>query len=131
MPLWMVGLFLFLVLSREHRFHLRTPWPWMAVIIAALWTTPVFIWNSHRGWVTFLHVGEDVGARAGKFHWGNLIDFWAGQLGVIGPIFLLVIAAMVSAVRNVGCGEPHPTHSPRDSRRFLLCIGLPIFLSVL
>ena len=124
MPLWMVGLFLFLALSRKYRFHLRTPWPWIALIIAVLWTTPVFIWNAHRGWVTFLHVGEDVGARAGKFHWSNLLDFWAGQLGVIGPMFILVIAAVGAALVN-------RSDEARLPRQFLLCIGLPVFLAVL
>src|SRR3954471_17907080 len=37
MPLWMVGLFLFLVTSARYRFYLRTPWPWVALVIAALW----------------------------------------------------------------------------------------------
>jgi hypothetical protein len=124
MPLWMVGLFLFLALSREHRFHLRTPWPWIALVIAALWTTPVFIWNAHRGWVTFLHVGEDVGARLGKFQWANLLDFWAGQLGVIGPMLIVVMAALGDAILR----KSEKSHWPRQ---FLLCIGLPLFLAVL
>jgi hypothetical protein len=96
----------------------------MALVIAALWMTPVIIWNSHRGWVTFLHVGEDVGARAGKFHWSNLLDFWAGQLGVIGPMFVMVMAAIASAIIN-------DSRETSWARRFLLCLGLPIFLAVL
>jgi hypothetical protein len=124
MPLWMAGLFLFLMTARPFRQHLRTPWPWVALGIAALWMTPVIIWNSHRGWVTFLHVGEDVGARAGKFHPSNLLDFWAGQLGVIGPMFVVVMAAVVSALVRDSREENWP-------RRFLLCIGLPIFMAVL
>jgi hypothetical protein len=123
MPLWLVGLLAFLIFSPAHRHLLRTRWPWLSILIAAVCAMPVFIWNAHHNWVTFLHVGEDVGARAGEFHWSNLLDFWIGQLGVIGPLFIVVFAAIIWALFSAD-------EEGRDSRRFLLCLGLPIFMAV-
>jgi 4-amino-4-deoxy-L-arabinose transferase-like glycosyltransferase len=123
MPLWLIGLFSFLAISHSHRRYLRTPWPWLAVAIAALCTLPVWIWNAKHNWVTFLHVGEDVGARSGYFRLSNLLDFWAGQLGVIGPLLVVVAAAVVATVFDRSEHE-------REQRRFLRCFGLPVFLAV-
>ncbi|HUP42512.1 MAG TPA: glycosyltransferase family 39 protein, partial [Thermoanaerobaculia bacterium] len=47
------GLLLFLLLSREHRRHLRTPWPWAALAVAQLVSLPVYVWNARHGFASF------------------------------------------------------------------------------
>src|SRR5204862_5244501 len=49
---------------------------------------------------------------------------WMGRWGVIGPMFVVVVAAVIGALMR-------DANKSNRSRRFLLCIGLPIFLAVL
>jgi len=48
--LWFGGLLVFLLLDPETRRLLKTPGPWIALVIALLMTTPVIVWNARHGW---------------------------------------------------------------------------------
>ena len=132
MPLWLAGLFLFLLLDRESRHLLRTRGPWVAVLVALPFTLPVIIWNVRHAWVTFLHVSEDVGVSEGALEARNIIDFWTGQMCVIGPLLFLLIAAGVVSAIYVQARRPREGEADdRRALRFLLCMGLPVFLGVM
>ncbi|HXQ15188.1 MAG TPA: glycosyltransferase family 39 protein [Caulobacteraceae bacterium] len=47
------GVLLWLALSVEGRRQLRTPWPWLAAVIAAAIFAPNVAWNAEHGWMTF------------------------------------------------------------------------------
>ena len=47
------GLVLWLALSDDGRRQLRTPWPWLAVVVAAAVFAPNIAWNAEHGWLTF------------------------------------------------------------------------------
>ncbi len=128
MPLWLAGMFLFLMLDRASRGQLKRRWPWLSILIFLPFTIPVLLWNSRHGWVTFLHVQEDIGIdKDGQFVLQNAIEFWTGQLGVVGPLmFLLMVAAVVHAVRAIRRNDPQ-----RRAMLFLLCMSLPVFLLVM
>jgi 4-amino-4-deoxy-L-arabinose transferase-like glycosyltransferase len=51
------GAFLFLCLSPRHRFWLKTPWPWLAGLLALALFTPVLVWNAQHDWASFLFQG--------------------------------------------------------------------------
>ena len=53
MPL-ILGVFLFLIFSREDRFWLRRKEPYLALGLAFLLFSPFIIWNSQHGWTTFV-----------------------------------------------------------------------------
>ncbi len=48
------GVGLFLITSPAHRRWLATPWPYLAVAVAAAIFTPVIIWNEQHAWVSLL-----------------------------------------------------------------------------
>lgn len=145
MPLWFVGLLLFLLLDAKSRPLLLSRRPWVAVAVFAPLTLPVLYWNARHSWITFRHVGEDVGVLDGGFTWANFLDFWTGQLGVVGPLLGVIMLAAV--LRAVALQFARPFHSPggrgegrREGRTlipqprailFLLCFGLPVFLGVM
>jgi hypothetical protein len=77
------------------RKHLKTPGPYLAVLIVALCSLPIVIWNMQHGWITVQHVASD----------GNLHKQWAPQLrftkefigaefGLLNPFY--VIGALVA-----------------------------------
>lgn len=132
MPLWLVGFLGFLLLDPSSRPLLRTRWPYLALATATPFTLPVLIWNFRHGWVTFLHVREDVGMAQGTLVLKNILDFWTDQMSVVGPgLFLLFLIAIIHATGRQFAPSRQAGHADGRAIRFLLCMSLPIFLGVL
>jgi len=58
------GAFLFMLCSPRHRFWLKTPWPWLAGLVALALFSPVLIWNAQHDWASFVFQS----GRAGEPH---------------------------------------------------------------
>ena len=81
---------LFLLLTPSLRFHLRTFSFWTGIVVSALLTLPIFIWNLNHDWVNFAH-------NAGHLYKGTesflprltlryLGELLGGQLLLVGPV---------------------------------------------
>ena len=104
------GLALWLVMTREGRFWLRTPWPWCAGLLALLLFTPVLYWNAIHGWASFLKQGGRTGdwhpADAGRY----LLELLGGQAGLATPfIFILFVHGMARLARRPLAGPAGST----------------------
>lgn len=91
----------FWLLTPAMRPHLRTPWPWLGGLLAALLTTPVIAWNATHGWASFAKQGGRTAdwhpARAAQF----LAELLAGQAALATPLlFVLFILATITAARR-------------------------------
>jgi undecaprenyl-diphosphatase len=120
---WLVGLLMFLMLDRDSRRWLRSPWPWIATIISLLFTIPVLVWNARHGWVSARHIVKDAGpgGKAG-FNPLNLAEFVAGQIGALGPTMaVIVIGAILFALRRRRDESEHGR-----AMRYLLIMSLPL-----
>jgi hypothetical protein len=96
MLLWFVPMVLFLATDRESRRLLRSPGPWVAMVLSLLFLTPVAVWNARHGWVSVHHVATQTGtSSAGRFQIANVLEFVGGQLGVVGPGLVVIMAAGV------------------------------------
>jgi hypothetical protein len=124
MFLWLVGFAIFLITDPSLRRHLRSPWPWMMLIVALVCTTPVVVWNVRHHWASFHHVAHQTGAEGGAFSWANPIEFLAGQIFVVGP----PLVAMMLAASRWGLRSRRNEH--RRETRFLAIIGLSFFAIV-
>ena len=129
MPLWFVGLFAYLIIDARGRKYLGTRWLWLAIAVAALFALPVLVWIHRHDYVTFLHVGEDIGVMDGDLHWKNFRDFWLGQLGVAGPVAFVIAPAMIWAVRRGGDGRRE--RAGANPLLFLLMFSLPVLVAVM
>jgi hypothetical protein len=119
--LWFVGLFVYLFIDPRSRRYLRTAHPYVALLIALLFMTPVILWNARHNWVTFSHVAYQTGAKGGSLTRGNFIEMLGSQIGVIGPILaVFLIAAIIYAIRKTD--DPN-----RPKLLFLTTIGLTFF----
>ncbi|MFT3788650.1 MAG: glycosyltransferase family 39 protein [Tepidisphaeraceae bacterium] len=102
-PLWFVGLFAFLLTDRDARQRwLRTPWPWLALVIALSFFVVPLIWNIQHDWVTARHVGRQIGVTKQEGEWYlNPLLMLGTQFGVLTPIFaVFTILAVIDAVRG-------------------------------
>jgi 4-amino-4-deoxy-L-arabinose transferase-like glycosyltransferase len=96
------GVVLWLSLSAEGRRSLRTPWPWLAAVIAAAIFALNIAWNAEHHWLTFAKQFGRVGAnRFAPQYLGELI---ATQFLLLNP--LVAVLAGAGAVRAWKTGEP-------------------------
>ena len=108
----------------DRRSKLKTAGPWVMTIIAAMFLTPVVIWNARHDWVSLHHVAGQTGAGStGALSRGNLPEFVGAQFGVINPaIAVLLISAVIYTLQKKSIADPN-----RRAMRYLLCIGGSMF----
>jgi 4-amino-4-deoxy-L-arabinose transferase-like glycosyltransferase len=83
---------LLLATTRQGRLRLRTPWPYLSLVLSLLFFLPVIVWNSRHGWVMFRHdLGHTKLAQGWGLSPGTFLEFAGGQLGVITPIVAVLI----------------------------------------
>lgn len=110
-----------LMVSERRWSQLRTPWPWLGVLIAFLAISPVLAWNAAHQWVSFryqiLHV-SDPGRhwQLAKFIRSQLIQFFSYSPG----IYILGWLTLAQAAWR--------RHEPRN--RFLLAMVIPVFVII-
>lgn len=79
------GVVVWLVLIHAGRNWLKTPWPWMGGVVAALCTAPVVWWNATHGWASFLKQG----GRTADWHPAKILTYLGellgGQVGLASP----------------------------------------------
>jgi 4-amino-4-deoxy-L-arabinose transferase-like glycosyltransferase len=95
------GALLWLLLSPGGWAQLRRPWPWLAVVAAALLFLPNVLWNATHGWLTF---DKQFGRVAGEsLRPGLLPELLLTQFLLLNP-FIAVLAGR-GAVRAWGGRE--------------------------
>ncbi len=104
-----MGLAGWLLATAEGRRWLRSPWPWLAALLALAVFAPVLLWNASHGWVSLARQGGRTGdwhpARAGRY----LAELAGGQLGLATPlVFVLLVSGIVNAVHGARRGLPGP-----------------------
>jgi len=78
-----------LMLTSSARSQLRTPWPYLAVILCLLIITPLVIWNAHHGWLNFFHnFGQTHLSKSNFVSFYCLAEFVGSQLGIVTPLLL-------------------------------------------
>ncbi|HUX90027.1 MAG TPA: glycosyltransferase family 39 protein [Gallionellaceae bacterium] len=119
-----ITVLLALSLSRQMR-QLRTPGPWLALMIAMIVIMPVLYWNYCHDWISFLY---QIHHGTGKLGWEfkRVLVSQAGQLFVYGPgvYFFGMIAAVagVNELRKSGV---------QAERGVMLCLALALPLLLL
>ncbi len=114
---WLLA-FLFFAVSPRHYRLLLTPWPYVAGIITVLMFTPVLIWNSEHGWITFQHTAhhfEPSKTRA-VLDLKSFFENAVSQIAILSPLTggLTLIAGIVSLFS---------WQRITDKERFLLCFS--------
>jgi 4-amino-4-deoxy-L-arabinose transferase-like glycosyltransferase len=85
------GVVLWLALSPEGRRTLRTPWPWLAAVLAAAIFALNIAWNAEHHWLTFAKQFGRVGA--GRFAPRYLGEFLAAQFLLLNPLVAVLAGA--------------------------------------
>ena len=104
-----ITVLLALLFNRQMR-QLRSPGPWLALVIGVIVIMPVLYWNYRHDWISFLY---QIHHGTGKLSWElkRVLISQAGQLLVYGPgiyVFgMIATVAGVNELRKSGVqGEP-------------------------
>jgi 4-amino-4-deoxy-L-arabinose transferase-like glycosyltransferase len=108
---------LFFALWKPARIHLRKPGPYMALLMIALCTIPVIVWNSQHGWITAHHVADNA---ALKKNWKpTTAEFTGIEFAMLNPvIFVGMIWAALAFWRR---------RQEQPLMLFFFCMGAPVF----
>ena len=79
-----------------HRHWLATPWPYLAVAVAAAIFMPAIIWNAQHGWVSFVFQAERANPR-GFAPWAPLVTLAGQALFLLPWVWLPLILCLVRA----------------------------------
>jgi 4-amino-4-deoxy-L-arabinose transferase-like glycosyltransferase len=112
-----------LLFSRQLR-QLRSPGPWLALIIGLIVIMPVLYWNYRHDWISFLY---QIHHGTGKLNWElrRVIISQAGQLLVYGPgLYIFGVIAAVAGLKKF------KTLGQQSERGVMLCLvlALPLLL---
>ena len=108
------GVAIFLLTCRAHRRWLLTPWPYGAVVVAALMFLPVVVWNEQHGWVSFAFQGGRARLQ-GISPLGPLTALGGQALYLLPWLWLPLVACFVKAIAA----------GPADDRRWLMaCLAI-------
>ncbi len=83
---------LFLLSDKKLRAYLKSPHPYIGLVVSAAVASPILFWNIREGWASFIyHLNT---RHEGGVFWGNLWTLVVGQLGVVTPILLFCFIAV-------------------------------------
>lgn len=96
-----------LVVPSLRRRWLRSPYPWLGILIALVLFSPVVIWNAGHDWASFKFQLVRLTADH-AFSWLTFGDFIGLQFSLVGPVLLPVMlsALAVTAWRGYGRRDP-------------------------
>jgi 4-amino-4-deoxy-L-arabinose transferase-like glycosyltransferase len=96
----------FMLVPDWRRRWLLSPYPWLAVLIAALLFSPVLIWNAQHDWASFKFQFVRAAATH-EFSLSRIGEFLGLQLGQVGPVLLPVVlsGAVLTAWRGYRKGD--------------------------
>jgi len=95
------GIFVWLLLSREGRRQLLSPWPYAALILAAVIFSPVVYWNAGHEWASFIFQFGDRARNVKSIGTRYVGQLFSSQLLLLTPfIFILFITAVIKTMRN-------------------------------
>ena len=110
---------LFFALWKPSRIHLRRAGPYLAILVIAICTIPVIVWNARHGWITAHHVADNA-ALGKKWNRTFIGDFALTEFALLNPVFF--IGAIWAAIAFWTTRKDNPL------TLFFFCMGTPVFL---
>lgn len=111
------GFGLYLLATKERRKDLLSIWPWVGVVIAAVFLLPVIFWNIKYDWPSFKFQFHER-HTGGGFDLNRWFGFLGMQAGLLSPgVFVVIWMTLIAGLSRF-----------KESRwRLLVCLSLPSF----
>ncbi len=96
-----VSILAWLLLVREQRKWLFTPWPWVAGVIALIVFSPTLIWNAEHHWASVLYQYNRLVVHEWSLRYFG--EFFVTQAGLVTPpVFILGCMGLAALLRGEG-----------------------------
>jgi 4-amino-4-deoxy-L-arabinose transferase-like glycosyltransferase len=119
---------LFFLFSTPARVQLKKPGPYLALLVLALSTLPVLIWNSQHSWITLHHVADNSGFGS---RWRPTVKYISESLEHFSE-FVIVETALLNPVFFVGAVWAAVASWKRRHENplwlYFFCLGVPVLL---
>ena len=122
-PIWLLGVFAYMVSFRYARYWLPKYQPWLAVAIAFVISSPVLIWNFQHDWASFAFQAQRSLPEVSDTH-TNFLDFAALSISIFAQSIWLTPWLFVIFWYSIAYALIK--RSPQTT--FCLFLGLPIVL---
>lgn len=96
---------LHILFSGADRRWIKSPWPYIAAVVAVIISTPVIYWNISHGEVTIKHTLGQVHADAPEYSVKPALEFLASQLLLVTPLIFAAAVFGAFAAGRAGLGE--------------------------
>jgi 4-amino-4-deoxy-L-arabinose transferase-like glycosyltransferase len=97
--LFAAGVAAALLLSHGWRL-LRSPYPWLAALVAVVMVSPVFYWNALNDWISFSYQASH--SRGDDWQLRGVLIFAALQLVAFGPLTLIAFWKLLRGIGRAG-----------------------------
>jgi len=115
-----LSMFIFLIISPDHRPHLKRIEPYGSLLLALLVFSPVLIWNFQHHWASIAFQSTQRAGEMKAFEWKELGAFLTSQAGILTP---LVFAGFCW---TIGLAVKRFWKDKTWKETFLLCLALPM-----
>ncbi|MCF7669642.1 MAG: glycosyltransferase family 39 protein [Verrucomicrobia bacterium] len=116
----LISFALFFALHKPARAQLKKPGPYLALLLLALGTLPVIIWNYRHDWATVTHLGErGVLDESWQFSLRYFWEFIGSEAVVLNPFFFLAITFAAFAFWK--------KYKHNRLLLYWFCMGAPVF----
>jgi len=88
--LLIIGLFIFLLTTKEYRIILKKPYLYLFFIIAFIVFSPVIFWNYKHNWVSFIYQFNNGISDITSYDFRNVFIFLSGQILTGGITFSII-----------------------------------------
>ncbi len=113
---------LFFLLTPKNTVYFYSIKFWIAVIIALLVYLPNFLWNFDNDFVSYMHTQDNANITGPALHVDKLLEFFAAQFGVFGPILFGSLLALFYFSRKMW---------KKENDALLLYFILPLLIAIL
>ena len=106
MMFFLPALALAIIFDKQTRTALLHPRSIIVILVAGIIFAPNIIWNAQNDFQTVSHTAANSNLGGPLFHPLELLEFWASQIGIFGPLLLVIyVAALIAAFRKGASAE--------------------------
>jgi 4-amino-4-deoxy-L-arabinose transferase-like glycosyltransferase len=128
----LLSFLIYLLVIPSRRKHLQRQGFWLMIVMAAICTLPVLIWNAQHDWIGFgnlMNRGHLGGQEPFRISPSTFLEFLGMQAAVMSP--LLFVGMMASIGIAIARKFSHRDGSLNDGEILLLLLFAPVFLMYL
>ena len=93
--------FFVLLLKKDLRHHLRSPWPYLGFILMLVLMIPVVYWNYEHHWASFGFQFSERAAHVKRFQTKYIFQLIGSQMALLTPLLFVLLIALFAKIKTL------------------------------